>query len=255
VGSVSDNSPGSKAGLKAGDVITRYDGKAVERWSDLPRAVAETPLSREVPVEVMRDGKKMTLNAKIARLEEQDQRAEATTEQAATKLGLAGRTLTPGPGAAARHRPDEGRRRRAGRGWWSRAERRDHRRRRDRGGGSSADRRCGRPPAGAEASPDEYPGVAAGPAGRPGDLRHGGVMDIWEDRFIEVCRRHRDLVAVYESPRGRLALLLRQTLVPLAPEHFEWLAETRATARAVIADLRGVGVRRRYRRAAVVAVR
>ena len=66
-------------------------------------------------------------------------------------------------------------------------------------------------------------------------------MDIWEDRFIEVCRRHHDLVAVYESPRGRLALLLRQTLVPLAPEHFEWLAETRATARAVIADLRGVG--------------
>lgn len=66
-------------------------------------------------------------------------------------------------------------------------------------------------------------------------------MDIWEDRFIEVCRRHRDLVAVYESPRGRLALLLRQTLVPLGPEHFEWLAETRATARAVIADLRVAG--------------
>ena len=34
-------------------------------------------------------------------------------------------------------------------------------------------------------------------------------MDIWEDRFTEVCRRHHDLVAVYESPRGRLALLLR----------------------------------------------
>jgi len=66
-------------------------------------------------------------------------------------------------------------------------------------------------------------------------------MDIWEDRFIEVCSRHHNLVAVYESPRGRLALLLRQTLVPLAAEHFEWLGETRATARAVIADLRGVG--------------
>jgi hypothetical protein len=66
-------------------------------------------------------------------------------------------------------------------------------------------------------------------------------MDIWEDRFIEICRRHHDLVAVYESPRGRLALLLRQTLVPLGPEHFEWLAETRATARAVIADLRVAG--------------
>lgn len=66
-------------------------------------------------------------------------------------------------------------------------------------------------------------------------------MDIWEDRYIEICRRHHDLVAVYESPRGRLALLLRQTLVPLGPEHFEWLAETRATARAVISDLRVAG--------------
>ena len=95
VGSVSDNSPASRAGLKSGDVITRYDGKAIERWSDLPRAVAETSLSREVPVEVMRDGKKVTLTAKIAKLEEQDQLAEAATEKAATKLGLAGRSLTP----------------------------------------------------------------------------------------------------------------------------------------------------------------
>jgi serine protease Do len=95
VGSVSDNSPASKAGLKSGDVITRYDGKAVERWSDLPRAVAETPLNRDVPIEVMRDGKKVALTAKIARLEEEDKRAEATTEQSATKLGLAGRSLTP----------------------------------------------------------------------------------------------------------------------------------------------------------------
>ena len=66
-------------------------------------------------------------------------------------------------------------------------------------------------------------------------------MDIWEDRFNVVCRRHHDLVAVYESPRGRLALLLRQTLVPLGPEHFEWLAETRATVRAIVADLREAG--------------
>ena len=92
---MSDDSPASRAGFKAGDVVTRYDGKAVERWSDLPRAVAETPLNRDVPIDIVRDGKKMTLTAKIARLEEQDKRAEATTERAATKLGLSGRSLTP----------------------------------------------------------------------------------------------------------------------------------------------------------------
>jgi serine protease Do len=95
VGSVSNDSPASRAGFKAGDVVTRYDGKAVERWSDLPRAVAETPLNRDVPIDIVRDGKTMTLTAKISRLEEQDKRAEATTERAATKLGLAGRSLTP----------------------------------------------------------------------------------------------------------------------------------------------------------------
>lgn len=66
---------------------------------------------------------------------------------------------------------------------------------------------------------------------------------MWEDRFVEVCRRHPDVVAVYESAHGRLGLLLRQTLTPLGVERMEWLAETRARARAFIADLRAAGFR------------
>jgi hypothetical protein len=61
---------------------------------------------------------------------------------------------------------------------------------------------------------------------------------MWDDRLLEVCRRHPDLVAVYESRHGRLGLLLRQTLAPLSVERVEWLAETRAIARAIIDDLR-----------------
>ena len=64
---------------------------------------------------------------------------------------------------------------------------------------------------------------------------------MWDDRFLEVCRRHPDVIAVYESRHGRLGLLLRQTLVPLGPERVAWLAETRATARAFIADVRQAG--------------
>lgn len=64
---------------------------------------------------------------------------------------------------------------------------------------------------------------------------------MWEDRFVEVCRRHPDVVAVYESAHGRLGLLLRQTLVPLGVERVEWLSETRATSRAFIGDLRTAG--------------
>jgi hypothetical protein len=64
---------------------------------------------------------------------------------------------------------------------------------------------------------------------------------MWDDRFLEVCRRHPDVIAVYESAHGRLGLLLRQTLVPLGVERVPWLAETRATARGFIGDLRAAG--------------
>jgi len=64
---------------------------------------------------------------------------------------------------------------------------------------------------------------------------------MWDDRFVEVCRRHPDVIAVYESAHGRLGLLLRHTLMPLGVERMEWLTDTRATARAFIADLRAAG--------------
>lgn len=94
VSSVMDGSPAQRSGLHRADVIVRYDGRQVGRASDLPRAVAETPVGREVPVEVVRDGKHMTLNVKVARLEDKDQQA-ASAEPASTKLGIAARSLTP----------------------------------------------------------------------------------------------------------------------------------------------------------------
>ena len=68
----------------------------------------------------------------------------------------------------------------------------------------------------------------------------------WSDRHAEICRRHRDVIAVYESADGRYALLLADTLVPLADEHQAWLRGTRATARAVFRELRAAGLGRRF---------
>lgn len=62
------------------------------------------------------------------------------------------------------------------------------------------------------------------------------------DRLLEVCRRHPDVVAVWEGPDGTLALLLRQTLLPIMAERGRWYHQTRRAARAVIADLRAAGV-------------
>jgi serine protease Do len=93
VTAVTDGSPAGKAGLKRGDVIMRYDGRAVARASDLPRAVAETPIGRAVPMEIVRDGARTTLTVSVARLSDDDAAvaAAATSE----RLGIAARSLTP----------------------------------------------------------------------------------------------------------------------------------------------------------------
>jgi hypothetical protein len=53
---------------------------------------------------------------------------------------------------------------------------------------------------------------------------------------------HPDLVAIFQSRRGRIALLLRQTMVPIAEERGKWLDDTRRSARAVITTLREAGL-------------
>lgn len=60
-----------------------------------------------------------------------------------------------------------------------------------------------------------------------------------------ICRRHPDLVAMYESPGGELALLLDDTLLPPAsPLHRgRWFEQTRSAAERIRADLRGAGLR------------
>jgi serine protease Do len=93
VASVMDGSPAQKAGLRSGDVITEYDGHRVTRSSDLPLAVAGTPIGRDVPLTVLRDGKAMTLTAKIAKLEEPAQKLVAQTGH--DMLGLDVESLTP----------------------------------------------------------------------------------------------------------------------------------------------------------------
>ncbi|HET9855770.1 MAG TPA: trypsin-like peptidase domain-containing protein, partial [Methylomirabilota bacterium] len=57
VSGVQDNSPAARAGMKAGDVITQYDGQKVGTSADLPKLVAATTVGRQVPVTVVREGK------------------------------------------------------------------------------------------------------------------------------------------------------------------------------------------------------
>jgi serine protease Do len=95
VSSVSEGSPAERAGLKPGDIITEYDGRKVERASDLPRAVAGTPVGREVRLSVIRDGKPVTLSARIEALDAKESAQAEAGEKAKPALGLAVQPLTP----------------------------------------------------------------------------------------------------------------------------------------------------------------
>ena len=62
VAGIDDKGPAKPAGIKAGDVIVKFDGKDIKESRDLPKIVASMPVGKEVPVTVMRDGKEQTLN-------------------------------------------------------------------------------------------------------------------------------------------------------------------------------------------------
>ena len=69
VRSVESGSPADKAGIEAGDIITRFDGKAIERASDLPRLVGSTKPGTRSNVTVFRRGGLKDLSITIAEIE------------------------------------------------------------------------------------------------------------------------------------------------------------------------------------------
>jgi len=66
---------------------------------------------------------------------------------------------------------------------------------------------------------------------------------MWLDRYDAVCRECNDLVAVYEAPDSRIALLFRHTLVPLPEEFTSLRRATRSAARGASTKLRAAGFR------------
>ena len=62
-------SPAQKAGIEAGDVITQYDGKAVEKFSDLPRMVGNTKPGTKTTVTVWHRGSSRDLSITIAEVQ------------------------------------------------------------------------------------------------------------------------------------------------------------------------------------------
>ncbi len=100
---VETGSPADKAGIEAGDVIVRFDGKVIERHSDLPRLVGSIKPGTRSNLTVFRRGSNKDLTILIGELEpeavaekspEREEKPKASA--AAQALGLVVSELTDG---------------------------------------------------------------------------------------------------------------------------------------------------------------
>ena len=66
---VEAGAPAQKAGIEAGDIILKVDGKTIEKSSDLPRLVGNTKPGSRATVTVLRRGSQRELSVTVAELE------------------------------------------------------------------------------------------------------------------------------------------------------------------------------------------
>jgi serine protease Do len=65
---VTPKGPAAKAGIANGDLVTAFDGKNVGDSRALPRIVADTPIGKTVPVDILHQGHKQTVRLTVAKL-------------------------------------------------------------------------------------------------------------------------------------------------------------------------------------------
>ncbi len=89
VASVAKNSPSDKAGIKAGDIILKFNGVLINEMKELPMIVAQTEVGKVVDVVVWRNSREVVKKIKLGRLEtSEDFKAEKKEKKEIIKQTL-----------------------------------------------------------------------------------------------------------------------------------------------------------------------
>jgi serine protease Do len=72
VADIDGDGPAAKAGIEKGDIILAFDGKEITQMDELPLIVAQTPVGKNVAVELLRNGKKITKKVNLGELKDEE---------------------------------------------------------------------------------------------------------------------------------------------------------------------------------------
>lgn len=94
VSDVTEDGPAEKAGIKRGDVIVSFNGKAIKEVDTLPKLVGATEIGKKAKVGIIRDGKSLEVEVAIGELK--DEKLQASKKPEVEKdFGLVVQNITP----------------------------------------------------------------------------------------------------------------------------------------------------------------
>lgn len=110
IADVIGDSPAQRAGLKRGDIIVGFNGEKVRDSSELPRLVAAMPPGTEATVDILREGKTLSIPVVLGTLQEDEEQAAAMPKpsEVEVSLGLRVEPITPDIAASLKLENPEG---------------------------------------------------------------------------------------------------------------------------------------------------
>jgi serine protease Do len=96
VRSVQPNEPAAKAGIQQGDVILRVNGRDVNPDQTVSYIVANTPVGSKIPLDLIRNGKRQTVNVTVGQRPTEEELAKQLGGNDNEQLGPENAPPTPG---------------------------------------------------------------------------------------------------------------------------------------------------------------